>query len=54
MNPIDMFVYEYYQNEEKARKRSRASFEKHVRDNKARVKARVKAEEAEDNSEGNR
>jgi hypothetical protein len=46
MNPIDMFVYEYYQNKEKARKRSRASFEKHVMDNKARVKA----EEAEANS----
>lgn len=47
MNPIDMFVYEYYQKQEKTRKRSRASFEKHVMDNKARVKA----EEVETNSE---
>jgi hypothetical protein len=45
-----MFVYEYYQNEENARKRSRASFEKHVLNNKARVKA----EEVETNSEENR
>lgn len=49
MNPIDIFVYEYYQNEEKVRKRRRASFKKHVLDNKVRVKA----EEAEANSEEN-
>jgi hypothetical protein len=46
MNPIEIFAYEYYEKQEKARKRSRASFKKHVMDNKARVKA----EEAEANS----
>jgi hypothetical protein len=46
MNPIEIFAYEYYEKQKKARKRSRASFDKHVRDNKARVKA----EEAEANS----
>jgi hypothetical protein len=45
MSPIDMFVFEYYQNEEKAKKRRRASFKKHVMDNKARVKAEANSEE---------
>jgi hypothetical protein len=47
MNPNDMFVYEYYQRQEKARKRNRAAFEKIVMDNKLRAKAEEEANSKE-------